>query len=889
MSMAEQYTKAKFWKCALQVNPFDYIRYRGQDIATDEEAYNQELLEVCLEEEIKVLGIADHGRVESVDAIREKVEPHGIVVFPGFEVTANDKVHFVCLFSEKTSSKVLERYLGSLKPLDIKDGTRPSELSSAHLIEEVDRLGGVLFAAHSTNDNGVLKLRQNHIWTNPKLRAVQIPGTIDDLKPAENGFYYQVALNRNPQYQRDRPMALINAADVEAPEKLREKSASCLIKMTKPCFQSFRQAFLDPESRLRLNYDVPENHASVIESIRFTNGYLDGVQVGLADHLNALIGGRGTGKSTLIESVRFVLAKEPVMSEARKLHEKIVKENLSKEKAHVELRVRSAAMGGRWFTVSRRYGDRPVVKDEQGNISPHSPLELLPDIEVLGQNEIYETARTVEGRDHLLSRFLQNKDSQEHKKIQQILSNLEENRLSILKATELQGELEADVAKLPKLEDQAGQFQSLGLEKKLKAIPRLEKEKQFTQRVEDEYSELDEGLRVALDSLPDVQFLSDQALDGLPHKKLLSSQRLLLEELGVDIRKLLEQAREKWTAACGKKDALKKGLSEQIRADEEALTKEFRKIPASQGKSGREIGELYQTILKEIESIRPKTQSLKHRKEQIRVLYEHRKSLLSELSEAQVQLSSNATRNLRKLNNRLRGKLKVDLGVAEDRQNLFDFLLSFNLEGIGAKRLEWLKEGEFSPESLAGTIRQGTDALQNSGWGITPTVASALATLSEMQLLELEEVQLLDKKVIELNVAHEGQAEDYRHIDDLSVGQQCTAILHMLLLNNQDPLILDQPEDNLDNAFIADRIVAELRKAKLERQFIFATHNANIPVFGDAEWIGVLQVNPEERRAEIPLELQGAIDVEPVQKFAADILEGGRAAFNQRREKYGFN
>ncbi|MGI9283397.1 MAG: TrlF family AAA-like ATPase [Endozoicomonas sp.] len=887
--MPEQYTKAQFWKCALQVNPFDYIRYRGQDIATDEDEYNQKLLAVCLEEKIKVLGIADHGRVESIEAIREKVEPHGIVVFPGFEVTANDKAHFVCLFSEQTSSRVLERYLGSLKLLDIKDGTRPSELSSTQLIEEVDKLGGFLFAAHCTNDNGVLKLKQNHIWTNPKLKAAQIPGKIEDLKPADNGFYYQVALNRIAQYKRDTPVALINAADIETPEKLREKSASCLIKMTRPCFQSFKQAFLDPESRLRLNHDVPENYASAIESIRFTNGYLDGVQVEPADHLNALIGGRGTGKSTLIESIRFAMAKEPAMVEAKKMHDKIIRENLSKEKAHVELRVRSAAMGGRLFTVSRRYGDRPVVKDEHGNISPHSPSELLPELEVLGQNEIYETARTVEGRDQLLSRFLQEKDSLENIRIQKILIKLKENRVSILKAMEQQGELEADVARLPKLEDQAGQFQSLGLEEKLKVIPRLEKEKQLAQRIEDEYSGLDEGLGVALDSLPDVQFLSDQALDGLPHKESLVFQRLLLEELGSDTRKLLEQAREKWSALFGKKETLKKGLSEQIRADEEALTKEFKRIPASQGKSGREIGELYQGILKEIERIRPKTLSLKHRKEQIRVLYEDRKSLLSELSEAQVQLSSNTTRSLRKLNKRLKGKLKIDLGVADDRQSLFDFVLSSNLEGVGAKRLEWLKEGRFSPKSLASTIRQGIDALKNSEWGITPTVASALVTLSEKQLLELEEVQLLDKKVIELNVAHEGQAEDYRHIDDLSVGQQCTAILHMLLLNNQDPLILDQPEDNLDNAFIADRIVAELRKAKLERQFIFATHNANIPVFGDAEWIGVLQINPEERRAEIPLELQGAIDVESVQKFAADILEGGKAAFNQRREKYGFN
>ena len=159
--------------------------------------------------------------------------------------------------------------------------------------------------------------------------------------------------------------------------------------------------------------------------------------------------------------------------------------------------------------------------------------------------------------------------------------------------------------------------------------------------------------------------------------------------------------------------------------------------------------------------------------------------------------------------------------------------------------------------------------------------------MPKIKLLELEELQLPDTMAIELNVTHGEREAVFRPIDDLSTGQQCTAVLHLLLLDNQDPLILDQPEDNLDNAFIAERIVAELRRAKLSRQFLFATHNANIPVFGDAEWIGVLSV--EDSKGMILSEQQGAIDVPKVQELAADILEGGKSAFNQRREKYGFN
>ena len=134
------------------------------------------------------------------------------------------------------------------------------------------------------------------------------------------------------------------------------------------------------------------------------------------------------------------------------------------------------------------------------------------------------------------------------------------------------------------------------------------------------------------------------------------------------------------------------------------------------------------------------------------------------------------------------------------------------------------------------------------------------------------------------SISHEGK-EVFRPLEKLSIGQQCTAILHLLLLENNDPLIIDQPEDNLDNEFIADRIVKELRSEKISRQFIFATHNANIPVFGDAEWIGVIE--SEENKALLPDSMQGGIDDSQIQQRAADILEGGKTAFYQRKDKYG--
>jgi ABC-type lipoprotein export system ATPase subunit len=107
--------------------------------------------------------------------------------------------------------------------------------------------------------------------------------------------------------------------------------------------------------------------------------------------------------------------------------------------------------------------------------------------------------------------------------------------------------------------------------------------------------------------------------------------------------------------------------------------------------------------------------------------------------------------------------------------------------------------------------------------------------------------------------------------------------LTLLLVESDIPLIVDQPEDSLDNKFIYEEVVKLLRQEKEKRQFIIATHNANIPVLGDAELI--LALEAEEERGWV--EQRDAIDNLDVQEAVKKVLEGGKEAFERRREKYG--
>ena len=112
-----------------------------------------------------------------------------------------------------------------------------------------------------------------------------------------------------------------------------------------------------------------------------------------------------------------------------------------------------------------------------------------------------------------------------------------------------------------------------------------------------------------------------------------------------------------------------------------------------------------------------------------------------------------------------------------------------------------------------------------------------MAGASADVLMQIEELELLPTTTISLNIAPEGDTPSWQELDRLSTGQKSTAVLMLLLLESDAPLVVDQPEDDLDNRFITAGIVPKMREEKRRRQFVFSSHNANIPVLGDAELI----------------------------------------------------
>ena len=170
--------------------------------------------------------------------------------------------------------------------------------------------------------------------------------------------------------------------------------------------------------------------------------------------------------------------------------------------------------------------------------------------------------------------------------------------------------------------------------------------------------------------------------------------------------------------------------------------------------------------------------------------------------------------------------------------------------------------------------------LGEAGARLTGHFYRALERREHIRLDEME--RFLPEDAVEARVRSSDGS--FKPITTGSVGQRSTAILSLLLSSGDKPLLIDQPEDDLDNRYVYDVVVSLLRRRKFYRQIVIATHNANIPVNGDAELIVALGT---ENQLGTSL-CAGSIDRKNVKEYVSAIMEGSEEAFRLRRERYGF-
>ena len=873
---------ARFYRCALQVNPFAYLdRYSKQSAFRSGDQYNKAIVETCLEIGIEVIAVTDHYRVKYSGSLVCAARDAGLYAFSGFEAVTKDGVHFLCLF-DPDKDDALERFIGEC---GIHDTEHPSPTGSLDAIELLDssmKWGAVCIAAHVASDGGLLKKLSGqsrvNVWTSPNLRACALPGPVSDAPDRVR----PILENKDVQHRRARLPAILNASDVNDPEDLKKDGASCFIKMSKVAVEGFRQAFLDPQSRIRLHNDPkPEPHAEFV-AMTWEGGFLRDTAVHFNENLNVLVGGRGTGKSTMVESIRYALGLDPLGEEARKAHEGVIRHVLQSG-TKVSLLVRSHKPSERCYTIERSVPNPPVVKDEAGEVLTLSPRDVIPGVEVFGQHEISELTKSPEKLTLLLERFVDRDEPLSGRK-SNVRLELERSRIRVVDVRREMTRIEERLAALPSLEETQKRFQQAGLEERLKEKSQLIREERlFSNLAErlDQYRTLQNDLA---ESLPvDTAFVSAKALEGLPNAEILAEIEKILGTLSARLKSVGKQFGEALAEADRMITETKACWSERRTAIEETYEKLLRELQKSKI-DGAEFIQLRQQI-EELRPLKDKTENLQ------RDLAAHeaqRRNLLVEWEDIKAGEYREIEIAAKRVSRKLRERVQVKVTMAGNREPLEQLLREVG--GNLAVALDRLRaRDQLSLPELAQRCREGKESLIKH-YNLPSGAAERIAQADLDLFMRIEELELPATTEIELNTAPEGALPVWQTLQALSTGQKATAVLLLLLLESEEPLVIDQPEDDLDNRFITEGVVPIMRQEKRRRQFVFSTHNANIPVLGDAELILGLAATGEAREghARIAPEHMGSIDSDPVRELVEEILEGGKAAFEMRRSKYGF-
>lgn len=875
---------SKFYRCAFQVNPFEYGQRHAKEGGFQTETdYNDAMAKACVDRGVQVVAITDHFRFDHSITLADRLRTEGIIVFPGFEANSSEGVHILCLFPPETTASEVNALIGACDIRDPKADSPISNKTCEQLLQLVRQRGGIAITAHVTASAGLLTTLRGvprmNTWKSEHHLAAAIPGPITDVPDGQ----LQICQNKNPDYKRDRPIAFVNAADVSKPEGFAKSSATCLVKMTEVSIEGLKQAFLDAEGRILLNSDgVPTDYTRLV-ALSWDRGLMSGQSVALNSGLNVLVGGRGAGKSTIVESVRYAFGLEPKGKEASSTHKAMMKE-LMGQRASVAVLLHSPKPSPGYYLVERVYGQDPRVKDQNGDIiADLMPLDIVPGLEVYGQHEISELTRDKAKLAGIMKRFVGD-DAQTSVDMDDIKSRLIESRSGIAGKRQKISELDQALVALPGLREKLKRFKATKLKEHAEEKTAVQAEARLLENVASKIAELKE---LADNLLPTKEaaeaVLPQEADQKLPNRSTLEP----LQTIAQDVDDACRAASLVLTAAHTKATNDLASIQSTWGPLKDAANQRFEDLKAKLSEEGHDPDK-YVSLDDQVARLESKQTEKVGLEGDLASLRAKRQRIIDEWEKADARAYTELEKAAKQVTKRLKGTVKAVIQPSSTVDPL-KAVLRDHVEGQISQAIGKLEEQDaLSLSRLAETIRKGSEALM-SEYGFTESSAKKIAAAGEAAALEVEECRIPPEAAIQLNVGRDG-AENWKKLENLSAGQKATAVLLLLLLDADAPLIIDQPEDDLDNQFIAGHVVPIMRSGKKRRQFIFSSHNPNIPVLGDADQIIGLTPTVEDAgdRTRIFDEDCGSIDKGSVQQLIKDLLEGGEQAFTTRRKKYGY-
>jgi DNA repair ATPase RecN len=619
-----------------------------------------------------------------------------------------------------------------------------------------------------------------------------------------------------------------------------------------------------------------------IRSLEVTGGFLQGFKMNFSDGLNCVIGGRGTGKTTVLEALRFVLDRMPSETVDRRRREtldRLLQANLGEGSVKVEL---ETAEGIRYF-VQRAFSEVPQVTNSDGKpVDIRISNDMHFGIDVFSQNQIEDIANSDYFQLQLIDTFVRLPLDELEREVREVARLLGTNGQKILDCKRVIGDQTDATRELPDVaerirgfETAEGAAQNEEMRKGHEGKSLRERELKFFDTLRIAYQQSSVALSSSAHDVKrrftttvEQDFSASANLQVID--KVRNDAQLAIEKMQSLVDAAVQVLREADAATDQSRPVL-----QELHGVQEQVYRALLEKDESERAKGVERARLEQRYA----DLKAKESALLEAKATLEALYKERDSLHTQLSDLRDKRYRLRLSVAERLNAQLMPMIRIQVQQFGNREE-YKTCLNQAMKGSGLRYASIVDRAaeRLPPAEFAASIQREDQATLMRELDIDADRATRLIIQlkDKPEIFAIETVELRDRPILELK-----DGEEYKDSASLSTGQKCTTILPILLVESERPLLIDQPEDNLDNAFIFETIVRSITGARRNRQLIFVTHNPNIPVLGDAERVFALR---STGRAAI---VANSGTVDEVAQDIVTILEGGRAAFEARRERYG--
>lgn len=934
---------AHYYRCDLQIHTPRDLNWKGPDCVSIEErhTYATQLVLACRERGLHAIAITDHHDMAFVDYIRDaaanETNEHGermpqdqrLVVFPGMELTLSVPCQALLIFDANLPADLFALALTALSIDPSKKNeakTKPvkrlkyiqSLNQLRERLNEHDYLRGRYIIFPNVGESGNFSLIRKGLAN--KYSEMHCVGGYVDGKIEKLGKGRRCIIDGKDREWGNKRIACFQTSDNRSHDHGILGSSTTWIKWATPTAEALRQACLAQESRVSQTY--PLLPSVTITSLSVSNSsFLGPIDLQFNPQYSTLIGGRGTGKSTILEYLRWGVCDQPPQGMGLEdppnylsRRKRLIDQTLRPFSATTEVRF---AVNGVPHLVRRnsKTGEL-LIKIAAGDMRPCKEEEirrLLP-IQAYSQKQLSNVSVRVEELSRFVTTPIRSQLDNIDKQIEDRAEKIRETYVAVRRRRRL-----ARMLNERRLAENSLNEQSEVLKSGLTGLTPEDREllkrgkgflvgDQAIQSWRDAVETLrdaGENFRSAIMSYlsqaqvppkqPEGAILNDAFGE---YEDFLTSAKSSIDELIARAEAIISNASD------AKSDnnpwgLWKVKLSKFRRAYDAAVLRSsthketMKNLSATEARLQQHVRETTR-LSDRLQSIASAENIHNNERASWEQLAEERDNLLDEQCTRLTQDAGGAIRAQVKRYadaKDFKDLLKKILGGARIPRSRIDKLaksitMAETPQDAGSRWKAILADlerlAEFNEQRDGVDQRPEVPALKRYGL-TTKNIDGIGRILSPDDWLTLSLTPIKSEPFFE----YQAREKEYMPFRNASAGQQATALLKTLLNQAGPPLIIDQPEEDLDNPVMLE-IVERIWKAKQTRQLIFASHNANLVVNGDAELVAWCNHRTAGDQSRGRVEGEGAIDVSDVRDAIKRIMEGGEEAFNLRKEKYGF-